>query len=134
MAELVAGAELPVRTLTVDVRDMRVFTLLMRDPNPLHFDPAAVRVAGLGDAPINQGTITMAYPLNALLAALPHPGALRTFRCRFLGSVHAGDEVRAGGTVTSVDDDVATVEVWLDGPDGARVLEGTATVAAGAVA
>lgn len=128
MPDLAPGDELPVRTLQVDVRDMRVFTLLMRDPNPLHFDPDAVRAAGLGDRPINQGTITMAYPLNALLAAVPGPAALRSFRCRFLGSVYEGDEVRAGGTVTAVEDGRTTVDVWLERGVGTRVLEGTATL------
>jgi 3-hydroxybutyryl-CoA dehydratase len=132
MPELVPGAELPELRLTVDVESMKVFTLIMGDPNPIHFDPQSVAALGLGDRTINQGSLNMAYPINAAIAVVGEARRIRSFRCRFLGSVYSGDEVLAGGTVTDVERDanppVATVSLWLERVGSGRVLEGSAVV------
>lgn len=128
MSRLVVGQELPVVRLTVELADMKIFTLIMADPNPIHFDPAHTVALGMGDRPINQGTLNMAYPLNALLSVIRDPARVRRFQCRFLGSVVAGDEVEAGGRVASIEDGVATIELWLYKEGAGRVLAGTASV------
>lgn len=128
MSRLVTGQELPTVRLTVELPDMKIFTLIMADPNPIHFDPAHTAALGMGDRPINQGTLNMAYPLNSLIAVIGDPARVRRFQCRFLGSVVAGDVVEGGGRVASVEDGVATVELWLDKEGTGRVLAGTALV------
>jgi acyl dehydratase len=117
----------------VEEDHIRLMALLLRDPNPIHFDLAAVSAAGLGDALINQGAGTMAYALNMLIAWAGSRDAVRRFDCRFVVNVAAGDRVEAGGTVTAVSDDGRTVEceVWVDHADGRRALSGMATVARG---
>ncbi len=40
----------------------------------------------------------------------------------------AGDTVTARGEVTGVEDGTATLDLRLEGPDGTRVLTGTAAV------
>lgn len=128
MSALVAGMALPPITLTAGLPEMKQFSLLMADPNPIHFDPQHTAAIGMGDRPINQGTLNMAYPLNALLAVIGNPARIRSFRCRFHGTVVADDTVTAGGEVRSVDaDGVAEVELWLDRGD-TRVLSGVAVV------
>jgi acyl dehydratase len=126
------GDRIPERRFLVSVDAMKVFSLLMRDPNPVHFDPEFVRALGLGDRPVNQGTITMGYPITAVIEWAGDPARLLTFRCRFLGTLLAGDEAVAGGVVTAVEADagrtVATLDVWLDRAAGDRVVEGGATV------
>lgn len=129
MNRLVAGQELPPFPVVVELADMKLFSLIMADPNPIHFDPAHTAGLGMGPAPINQGTLNMAYPLNALIAVIGDPARIRRFQCRFLGRVVAGDEVVGGGRVVAVDDDIATVELWLDKDGTGRVLAGTALVA-----
>lgn len=112
---------------------MKVFSLLMADPNPIHFDAEFVAKIGRGDRPINQGTLNLAYLLNAVIQWLDGPdaaGRIRRFTCRFGGSVYAGDEVVAGGQVTTVDDAGATMELWLDRDGADRVLTGSALIAA----
>lgn len=126
------GDTLPAFPVEVDDASMKVFTLIMADPNPIHFDAASVEALGLGNRLINQGTLNMAYPIDAVLAAFGPGARLRRFRCRFLGSVFSGDHVVAGGTVSGLakgEAPEATVEVFLEVEGGRRVLEGTAIVA-----
>lgn len=128
MSALRAGDVIPPLTVVAGLPEMKVFSVIMADPNPIHFDPAHTAALGMGDKPVNQGTLSMAYPLNALLAVVADPGRIRRVQCRFLGSVVADDVLTAGGTVISVEEGLATVELWLDQADGRRVLAGTALV------
>lgn len=132
MAELAAGAVLPEQIVVADGQSMRVFTLIMHDPNPVHFDAGTVRSLGLGEKPINQGTLNMAYALNAVGAALGGFERLRSFRCRFLGSVYEDDRLVAGGSVEQTADEggrsSAMCTLWVERADGGRVLEGSAIV------
>ena len=126
--DLAVGDPIPPLTLTADGPSMKVMSLIMRDPNPIHFDAELVRSLGLGDGPVNQGTLSLAYPINALLHLVESPAQLRHLRCRFLGSVYEGDVVTAGGTVTATDAETFSADIWLDREDGTRVLSGSAVV------
>jgi acyl dehydratase len=129
MRDFSVGHEIDGPIVTVEQQPMSIFSLLMRDPNPLHFDPAAVAAAGLGERTVNQGTINMAYVLNELLRLAGAPGRVRTFHCRFLGNVFAGDRVQAHARVTDVAGSLVTLDVRLDRADGdAGVLAGSATI------
>lgn len=131
--ELRSGDVVPATTFHVDAGPMKVFSVIMADPNPIHFDPEFVYRIGRGDRPVNQGTLNMAYLVNAVIAWLGGDDAsarVKTFTCRFGGSVYAGDEVVAGGEVTAVEPDgTATLSLWLDRRGGERVLSGTASIA-----
>src|SRR3546814_9329175 len=65
----------------------------MDDPNPIHFDTAAARAAGLGARPVAQGPLTFGYLL--VMAARPAGGHARPpqARIRLLRNVFAGDRL-----------------------------------------
>ena len=119
---------------SVPEHNMKVMALLLRDPNPIHWDAAAVRDLGMGSRPINQGPNNQAYVVNMLLAWLGDPGRLRSIRVRFQANVFAADRVIAGGIVTTLREErgvrVADCDVWLDRGDGTRAMQGTAVVLA----
>ena len=52
---------------SVDAEKMKTMALLLRDPNPIHWDVGSVRELGMGDRPVNQGPNNMAY-LGGMLA------------------------------------------------------------------
>jgi len=112
---------------------IRMLALLLHDPNPIHFDVAAVTAAGLGDREVNQGGATMAYLYDMLIAWAGSRRCVRSLQCRFLANVFAGDTVVAGGVVTAVRDEPGAREVdcdvWVDIERGARAVSGSATVA-----
>lgn len=130
--ELTVGAQLPVQRVEVRADAMKVFSLLTADPNPIHWDSAAVRAQGLGDRPINQGGLNAGYVANAVAAWAGSRTALRELRVRFRGSVAAGDPVDAGGEVVQTATDGcrvhAVLRVWLRDAAGTDVVVGTASV------
>jgi acyl dehydratase len=111
---------------------IRMLALLLHDPNPIHFDVAAVAAAGLGDREVNQGGATMAYLYDMLIRWTGSRRCVRSLQCRFLANVFAGDTVVAGGVVTAVRDESGSREVdcdvWLDIEHGARAVSGSATI------
>ena len=122
------GMKLPeLRTGAVSAGKMKQVALFLDDPNPIHFDPDAVRRMGLGDRPINQGPSGMGYVLNMLIGFCGRADAVRRFECRLHGNVFAGDELTAGGTVSSIDDGFAHCDVWLKRGDE-TVLSGMAVL------
>lgn len=129
MNRLNVGDLLPeLRVAQVSADKMKIFAALIRDANPIHLDGAAAATLGMGDRPVNQGPINMAYVIDMLAAWSGDPYAIESLSVRFTGNVLAGDAVRAGGRVTAIDDGVADCQVWLDVDAGARALEGSARV------
>ena len=76
----------------VDPARMKTFALLLADPNPIHFDPAAAGALGTGGLLINQGPSTIAMVYNLFAEALPAM-RVRRLEVRLLGNVLEGDAV-----------------------------------------
>lgn len=128
-----AGTEIPSFVVdSVSADHIKLVALLLKDPNPIHFDLDAVRSAGLGDREVNQGGTTLAYIYDMLIAWTRSRAAIRRLSCQFRANVFAGDRVTAGGLVTAVRRAghgwEADCDVWADRADGARAIRGTATV------
>jgi acyl dehydratase len=133
IGEVAVGTELPAsRVDDVKPDHIRLFALILRDPNPIHFDLDAVAEAGLGDREVNQGGATMAYVLNMLIGWAGSRAAVSRISCRFTANVFAGDDLLVGGRVTELSEvdggRVAECDVWVDRIGGERALTGTASV------
>jgi acyl dehydratase len=131
--DVTVGSPVPAwRIESVDPEKMKIFAALARDPNPIHWDRAAVAERGLGDRLINQGPTNLAYVVNMLLA-WTGPASLRDIAVRFTSNVFDADTVTAAGVVTGLreadGERLADCDVWLDRGDGTRAIAGTATVA-----
>jgi len=128
--EIAVGDEVPPWVMA-DVRPerMRTTAAILRDPNPIHWDPVVTRSRGLDGRVVNQGPLNVGYVANMLMA---WQGAtcIRRLRLGFPGAVFDHDHLTARGTVTEVDAEAGTVtcDVWLERPDGSRPVVGTATV------
>ena len=116
----------------VSAEKMRTMSALMRDPNPIHFDPAAVRELGLGSRVVNQGPLNQAYVVALLARWAGGADRVRELRLRHLGAVFAGNRLRAHGRVVEVSEQeggpLARCAVGLDVFGGRPVLTGTAIV------
>jgi acyl dehydratase len=126
------GSQIPAWEVdAVSAEKMKTMAALLDDSNPIHFDTEALRELGMGERPINQGPINIAYVHNMLMN-WAGASSVRRLKVRFLANVHAGDRLVADGTVTAVteDGDQAFVEcdvaLRIDG--GETALTGTATV------
>jgi acyl dehydratase len=127
----VGAALKPHRVESVSPLAMRAWALFLRDPNPIHLDPAVVKAKGLGDRVINQGPANLAYLINMLQRAIPG-GSIESLEVRYVDNVFGGDAVEAGGTVKDVSSNGGRqkllCEVWLRADGRGPVLTGSATV------
>jgi acyl dehydratase len=127
------GQRLPEWKLeSVSAERMKLLAAILRDPNPIHWDPAEVAKRGLGHRVINQGPTNLGYITNMLMD-WAGPACLRRLEARFTSNVFGGDVVVAAGMVTAVREEngerVVDCDVWLDRGDGSRAVDGRATVA-----
>lgn len=122
----------PLVVSSVRIEDIRIMAVILRDSNPIHFDPDVVAKAGLGERVINQGASTMAYVMNLLTGWAGSRRALRRIDCSFRDNVAAGDDVRVGARVSSVEPalegHLVDLDVWAEVVGGRRAIVGTATV------
>lgn len=126
------GDAIPSWTLEcVSAERMRTVAAIFRDPNPVHWDRAAVAARGAGERVINQSPINVSYVANMLMA-WAGPTSIRRLRVEFPGAVFDGETVVARGIVRAVEREgtttLAECEVWLEKADGARAVEGSARV------
>lgn len=108
---------LPSLRHRVDPSAMAKLADILRDPNPIHLDPAAAAALGLGDRVVNQGPANLGYIINMLAAALPGH-RLVELDSRYLANVFGGDLVEAGGKVVSATDSEIECETWLKNDQG----------------
>jgi acyl dehydratase len=126
------GDEIPEWVMeSVSRARMRTMAAILRDPNPVHWDPKLVASLGFGERTINQGPLGLSYMIN-MLHAWTGPRSIRRIVMRFPRVVLDGDRVIARGRVTAVRQDgkdrLADCDIWLHREGGEPPLEGTATV------
>jgi acyl dehydratase len=131
--EVFVGQNVPEwRLASVSAEKMKLLAAILRDPNPIHWDPAEVAKRGLGHRVINQGPTNLGYITNMLMD-WAGPSSLRHLEVRFSSNVFDGDDVLAGGVVIGTREEngerLADCQVWLDRGDGSRAVQGRATVA-----
>jgi acyl dehydratase len=112
----------------VEAADIRRFTELSGDRNPLHYDERAARASRFGEIVV-QGGVTSAI-LNAVVAErLPGPGTVfLNVNWDFRAPVRPGDEITGAVEVLEVRDDkpITRLRTTVTRQDGTLVLEGTA--------
>ena len=118
------------RTRRVEEADIRRFTEITGDRNPLHYDVAVAEASRFGRI-IVQGGVTSGL-LNAVVAEdLPGPGSVfLQVNWSFRAPVGPGDEITAQVEITSAREDKPIYELatTITNHDGVVVLEGTAVV------
>jgi acyl dehydratase len=126
------GDEIPAWDMpSVRPERMRTMAAILRDPNPVHWDPRVVAELGYGDHTINQGPLGLSYMVN-MLHAWSGPTSIRRIYMTFPLVVLDGDHIVARGKVTAVREEdgkrYADCDIWLHREGSANPLEGTATV------
>ena len=108
--------------------DIRLFTEISGDRNPLHYDPQAAKASRFGGIVV-QGGVTSAL-LNAVVAEdLPGPGTVfLNVTWDFKAPVRPGDVITGHVEVTEAREDkpITKLRTWVVRDDGMVVLEGTA--------
>ena len=97
------------------------------DHNPIHVDLDVAKLAGLDDV-FAQGMLSMAYLGRLLTNWLPQE-QIRSYGVRFAAITPVHGRPNCTGTVTSVRNGLATLELTVTMDDGTVTLIGDATVA-----
>ncbi len=92
-----AGEKIPPRTVRFELADLRRYAEASGDDNPVHFDAAVARRAGLEAPPVHGMLLMSAFEpaLDAWRADL----ALRRLAAKFLRPVFAGETIEISGRV-----------------------------------
>ena len=127
------GAEIPPWLMErVLPERMRTMAAILRDPNPVHWDPSVVEQLGFGHHCINQGPLGLSYMVN-MLHAWAGQASLRRLFMRFPLVILDGDRITARGRVTNRREDsgeqLADCDIWLEREGSEPPLLGKATVA-----
>src|SRR5215471_8634398 len=116
------------RSRRVEPQDIRLFTEISGDRNPLHYDAAAAKASRFGEIVV-QGGVTSAI-LNAVVAEdLPGPGTVFLHvDWSFKAPVRPGDTITGHVEVTDVrhDKPITKLRTTVTRDDGTLVLDGTA--------
>jgi acyl dehydratase len=116
------------RSRVVRPEDIRLFTDLSGDRNPLHYDEAVAKASRFGELVV-QGGVTSAI-LNAVVAEdLPGPGTVfLQVEWKFMAPVRPGDTITGAVEVLEVREDkpITKLATSVRRQDGVVVLEGTA--------
>lgn len=103
----------------VDPARMKLFALILADPNPIHFNPDAASLLGTGGRLVNQGPATIAMVYN--LFAKEMPGMrVRRLDVRLLGNVLEGDAVTVEATARE-EASLASYDVMVRTADGTKL-------------
>jgi acyl dehydratase len=127
MTEIEVGSALPGITTTFTRSTLVRYAGASTDFNPIHYSDAAAAALGLPGV-IAHGMLTMGTALRVVTDWCGDPGRVLSYYVRFVKSVPVPDTaegatVTFGGTVTKVEDGIATVTIEALF-DGAKVLGG----------
>jgi acyl dehydratase len=123
------GQPLAPLLIRVETGPMKTMAVLLRDPNPIHWDVKTVQRLGLGDRAINQGPINVGYLSRLAGEAAGGVERVQRITIRFLGNVYAGNEVLCTGRVVGVEPTAGVAHLDLKADvDGRAVLTAKATV------
>ena len=113
---------------SVERSRMRTMAAILRDPNPVHWDPNLVDSLPLevGKKTINQGPLGLSYMIN-MLHDWAGPGCVKRIFMTFPHIVLSEDCVIAKGRVTKIDGTDIECDIWLE-RDEKKLLVGNATV------
>jgi acyl dehydratase len=113
----------------VEFEPMKTMVAILQDPNPIHFDPAAARAAGL-EGPLNQGPLNFTWLVECAVRAAGGAERVRRVSTRFLDNVYVGQRFVCTGTVTEVDHETRLASIVLAATaDDRPVLQATVIVA-----
>ena len=125
MSEITAGTDLPTIEQTSNLVTSVMYAGASGDMNPLHYDESfASQVSPTGGI-IAHGMFSMGLASRLLTEWAGGPENVVSVEVRFTKPWPLGSKTTFGGTVKSVEDGVATVELWADNDNGDRVLRGT---------
>lgn len=113
MSSVTVGLELPSKEFQITRETLVRYAGASGDFNVIHWNERIAHDVGLPDV-IAHGMLTMGLAVQVVTDWIDNPSALVDYGCRFTRPVVVPDDgvgasLLATGTVTAVDDDIATI-------------------------
>jgi acyl dehydratase len=126
--DITVGTELPpLQIVPISRTTLALFAGASGDHNRMHIDIDVAKSAGLDDV-FAHGMLSMAY-LGRLLTNWVDPQSIRSYRVRFASITPIHGNPTATGTITAIENGLATIELTVTLADGTVTLTGDAVVA-----
>jgi acyl dehydratase len=124
-ATITAGAEAPVKEVTLTRTDLVIYAGASGDFNPMHHDEIKAQAAHLPSV-FGHGMLSMGI-LGSAVTDFVGVDNLRSYNVRFVKQTWPGETLRTKVVVADVADGVATLECTLENSDGEAKVSGQAT-------
>jgi acyl dehydratase len=128
--QIVVGAELPLRDFQLSRGDLVNYAGVSGDNNPIHWDTAIARLAGLPDV-VAHGMLTMGMGAGFVSAWTGDPGAVTRFGVRLSQAAVVdatdGGAIEFAGKVKSVDSETRSAVIAIVAKSRGRKIFGLAT-------
>lgn len=115
-----AGTALPVMQRSASRADLVRYAAATGDFNPIHWDHAAARAAGLPGV-IVHGLLMAAWTMQAAARHAPGPAPLQSLRLRFRRPLRPAAQASVGGSVTDIDEQGADLALSVTAGDDTLV-------------
>jgi acyl dehydratase len=128
VSDLTVGTELPTIEQASSLTTSVAYAGASGDLNPLHYDDAFASQVSPTGAIIAHGMFSMGLASRVLTEFAGDPAKVQEVQVRFTRPWPLGTTSTFGGTVTEVDDGVATVALWGRNENGDQILKGTGRI------
>lgn len=109
--------------------ELFLFSAATWNPHRVHYDQHYTRVVAGQPALLVQGPLQAATMFQALRDGLADGVTIRRLRFRHVAALHVGEPARVAGRLTAVEDDIATVDMWVESlRSGQRTTVGVASL------
>lgn len=126
--------ELPPLSWTLTQEQINAYAEVAGASDPIHIDPEFAKETPLGGT-IGQGFLLFAVMTEQITRGLHHPESWLSdgvLDVRFRAPARPGDRLTMRAVRTELNQDsggdVATYEVWCEGTDGQRLIDGTTNI------
>jgi acyl dehydratase len=122
---LQAGAEAPVKEVTLTRTDLVIYAGASGDYNPMHHDEVKAKAAGMPSV-FGHGMFSMGF-LGGAVTDFVGLDKLQSYSVRFVKQTWPDETLRTKVVVRSVEDGVATLDCSLENDQGEVKVQGEAT-------
>lgn len=126
---LQAGAEAPVKEVTLTRTDLVMYAGASGDYNPMHHDEVKAKAAGMPSV-FGHGMFSMGF-LGGAVTDFVGLENLQSYSVRFVKQTWPDETLRTKVVVRSVEGGVATLDCSLENDQGEVKVQGEATAKAG---
>lgn len=126
---LQAGAEAPVKEVTLTRTDLVMYAGASGDYNPMHHDEVKAKAAGMPSV-FGHGMFSMGF-LGGAVTDFVGLDNLRSYSVRFVKQTWPDETLRTKVVVRSVEGGVATLDCSLENDQGEVKVQGEATAKVG---